>query len=140
MGFFTLELARLVGETGSVVAIDVQPKMLSALQRRAAKQGLLPRIQTRLAVPDSLPVEDLTGSVDFVLAFAVVHEMPSAPSFFQQAAAAMKPGAQLLFVEPSGHVKPAEFESSLQAALAAGLLLASRPAIRRNAAALLQKP
>ena len=41
MGFFTLELARLVGPRGKVVAVDVQPRMLSGLRRRAAKAGLL---------------------------------------------------------------------------------------------------
>ena len=28
MGFFTLELARLVGPSGRVVAVDIQPRML----------------------------------------------------------------------------------------------------------------
>ena len=31
MGFFTFELARLVGPTGRVSAVDVQPKMIEAL-------------------------------------------------------------------------------------------------------------
>ena len=35
MGFFTLELARMVGETGRVVAVDLQEKMLAALRRPA---------------------------------------------------------------------------------------------------------
>jgi SAM-dependent methyltransferase len=35
MGFFTLELARLVGPSGRVVALDVQSKMLDRLKRRA---------------------------------------------------------------------------------------------------------
>lgn len=39
MGFFTLELARLVGATGRVVAVDIQRKMID-LKRRAAKAGL----------------------------------------------------------------------------------------------------
>jgi SAM-dependent methyltransferase len=40
MGFFTLELARLVGPGGRVVAVDLQEKMLAALRRRAQKAGL----------------------------------------------------------------------------------------------------
>jgi ubiquinone/menaquinone biosynthesis C-methylase UbiE len=39
MGFFTLELARMVGAAGRVVAVDVQPKMISRLKRRLAKAG-----------------------------------------------------------------------------------------------------
>ena len=41
MGFFTLELGRLVGPSGRVVAVDIQPRMLSNLKRRAARAGLL---------------------------------------------------------------------------------------------------
>jgi len=46
MGFFTLPLARRVG-SGRVVAVDIQPKMISALRRHAEKAGLLQRIDTR---------------------------------------------------------------------------------------------
>ena len=34
MGFFTLELARLVGARGRVVAVDIQAKMLERLKRQ----------------------------------------------------------------------------------------------------------
>lgn len=34
MGFFTLELARLVGAAGRVLAVDVEPRMIRGLQRR----------------------------------------------------------------------------------------------------------
>ncbi len=139
MGFFTLPLAGLVGASGRVVAVDVQPKMLSALKRRATKAGLLDRIDARLVAPDSMGISDLAATVDFTLAFAVVHEMPSADSFFRQVAAASKPGAQLLFVEPAGHVKSQEFESELEAAGRAGFLTQGRPSIRRSHAALLRR-
>ena len=86
MGFFTLELARLTGATGRVVAVDIQRKMLDSLKRRAARAGLLDRLDIRLAQPDSLGVADLAGAVDFVLAFAMVHEIPSAGAFFAEAA------------------------------------------------------
>ncbi len=138
MGFFTLELARLVGESGLVIAVDIQSRMLESLRRRAAKRGLLDRLHTRLAGADTMALSDLAGTVDFVLAFAVVHEMPSAESFFRQAVAVMKPGAELLFVEPAGHVKAHDFEENLAIAAQAGLRVVDRPAIRRSHAALLQ--
>jgi len=104
MGFFTLELARRVGDSGRVVAVDVQPRMLAGLKRRAAKAGVLDRVDVRLAASDSMGLEDLAGSVDFTLAFAVVHEMPSPESFFAEVAEVSKPGATVVFVEPAGHV------------------------------------
>jgi ubiquinone/menaquinone biosynthesis C-methylase UbiE len=139
MGFFTLELARLVGSSGRVIAVDIQSRMLDGLRRRAAKAGLLDRVETRLASPDSLGIGDLDGRVDFTLAVAMVHEMPSAGLFFQEAARASKPGARLLLVEPSGHVKESEFEAELEAARAAGFRRLGPRSVRRSHAALLER-
>ena len=139
MGFFTLELARRVGPAGRVVAVDIQPKMLSALGRRARKAGLEERIDIRLAQADSMPLNDLNGKVDFALAFAMVHELPDQVRFFSQLAGALKSGATLLLVEPSGHVKPPQFDAELRIAAAAGLVLASRPTVGHSHAALLSK-
>jgi len=57
MGFFTLEIARLVGPAGRVVAIDVQPKMIDALRRRAMRAGLLDRVEARLVAEDATGME-----------------------------------------------------------------------------------
>jgi SAM-dependent methyltransferase len=138
MGFFTLALARRVG-SGRVVAVDIQPKMLDALRRRAEKAGLLQRIDVRLAKSDSLGIDDLSGMVDFVLAVAVVHEMPSAATFFREAAAALRPGGRLLFAEPAGHVRPDFFARELDFARIAGLVEENQLAVKRFHAALLRK-
>jgi SAM-dependent methyltransferase len=139
MGFFTLELARLVGASGRVIAVDIQPKMLGRLKRRAVKSGLLDRIDARLVSPDSMGIGDLRGSIDFTLAFAVVHELPDASRFFSEVSAASKLGASLLLAEPKGHVKLSEFDSELKAASEAGFDVVDRPAIRHSLAALLKK-
>ena len=139
MGFFTLPLARLVGATGRVVAVDVEPRMLDALRRRARKAGLLERVEIRLAQMGSLGLTDLAGQVDFALAFAVLHEMPSAVSFFTEAGRTLKPDGRLLLAEPTGHVSAPQFEAELAAAAEAGLQLEDRPSIRRSRTALLRK-
>ena len=139
MGFFTLELARRVGACGRVVAVDIQPRMLKGLKRRAQKAGLLERVDARLAEPQTMGLTDLASKIDFALVFAVVHEMPNAKTFFTEASEALKPGAKLLLVEPAGHVKPADFEAELTVAAQAGLQSISRPTIRRSLAALLKK-
>ncbi len=139
MGFFTVPMARQVGAGGRVVAVDIQPRMVAGLKRRLAKAGLLDRTDARLAPSDSLGLQDLRGKVDFALAMAVVHEMPSSSRFFAEVAQAMKPGATLLLAEPSGHVKQSAFDAELQDAAAAGLEVVSRPVVRRSQAALLRK-
>lgn len=138
MGYFTLELARLVGETGRVVAVDLQPKVLDRLERRAAKAGLLAQLDVRVAKPGSLGIDDVTAA-DFALVFAVVHEVPEPDSFFSELAHALKQDGKLLFAEPKGHVKDKEFKDELQAAQRAGLMVIDRPVVKTATAALLTK-
>ena len=70
-GFYTLELARLVGPTGTVYAVDIQPEMLRMLAHRAAAEGLAnirPILGT--AIDPRLP----PGRLDLVLCVDVYHE------------------------------------------------------------------
>ncbi len=93
----------------------------------------------RLPQADRLGLEDLRGAVDFALAFAVVHELPSAEAFFEELHEALKPGAKVLLAEPMGHVSTEEFERTLAAGRAAGLEVESTPEIRRSRAAVLRR-
>jgi ubiquinone/menaquinone biosynthesis C-methylase UbiE len=138
MGFFTLEVARRVGERGRVVAVDLQPRMLAGLRRRAARAGLDGRIETREARRESLGVEDLAGKVDLALALLVVHELPDPGRFFAELRAVLAPGGKVLVVEPRGHVAPASFEASMAAAARAGFRRAPGPKVWRSLTALLE--
>jgi hypothetical protein len=69
----------------------------------------------------------------------MVHELPNAAHFFQEVAAASKPGALLLLAEPKGHVKEPAFDAELHAACQAGFALLNLPTIKRSYAALLKK-
>ena len=121
MGFFTLPLARLVGPEGRVIAVDIQPRMLAALSRRAGKAGLAQRIEIREARQDSMDIGDLRNAVDFAAALHVVHEMPRPDVFFAEIRQALKPGGQLLVIEPKGHVSAENFGRMTAVAESAGL-------------------
>jgi ubiquinone/menaquinone biosynthesis C-methylase UbiE len=127
MGYFTLDLLNTVGPKGRVIAVDVQPKMLDRLKRRAAKAGVEGRLDARLAPADSMGIADLNGEVDFTLVFAVAHELPSVPKFFAEVAEASRPGACVLFSEPAGHVKADEFEGEVKDAIDAGFVVTDHP-------------
>ncbi len=139
MGFFSLELARRVGPRGKVVAVDVQPRMVEALRRRAAEAGLAGRIDARVGPGASMGIDDLEGQVDFVLAFGVVHELPDRDRFFAEASDALRPGGRLLLAEPAFYIREREFEAAIEAARECGLYPDSRPAIRWARSAVLQK-
>ena len=66
MGFFTLDLARLVGPKGKVVAVDLQEKMLAGLKRRARKAGLDGSIESRLVKADGMDVGDPVFLIDLI--------------------------------------------------------------------------
>lgn len=137
MGFFTLELARLVGPHGRVVAVDVQERMLAALRRRAERAGVAARVETRRATNASMGVEDLAAQVDFVLAFAVVHEVPDPVSFFRDVRRVLGPAGRVLLAEPLRHVTEAKFAMTLDEAATAGLRTAHLAGIPHSRAAVL---
>jgi ubiquinone/menaquinone biosynthesis C-methylase UbiE len=137
MGFFTLELARLVGPRGRVVAIDAQPRMLAALRKRADRAGLLDRIDLRKARDTRMGTEDLRAAVDVLLAFAVVHELPDIAGFFVESRQTLKVGGKGLVAEPTGHVSEEAFAATLALAEKAGFSVEPGPAIRHSRTAVL---
>lgn len=139
MGFFTLDLARMVGPAGRVVAVDVQERMLAGLRRRAARARLGGRIEARLAGPDGLGLGDLSGQADLALAIHMVHEVPDSRAFFSDLGAALKPGAPLLVIEPKGHVSETAFGASMQAAVGAGFELTAQTVNGKPRSAVLRR-
>lgn len=137
-GYFTRPMARAVGGTGTVIAIDLQEEMLRILRDRAQREGLLSRITIRQAAPHTLGLSGAPG-IDFALAFFVVHEVPDIPGLFDEVAAHLVPGGRMLVVEPSFHVRPAEFEETVGHARNAGLSVVSRPRVLLGRAVLFEK-
>jgi len=140
MGFFTLELARLVGASGRVIAIDIELKMLKVLGRRARKAGLQDRIVLRQADKNRMAVDENQGQADFVLAFAVVHELPDAAGFFREMLSALKPDGRMLLSEPSGHVNAKDWQETVRQALETGFQEVQNLDISRARSVLLMKP
>jgi ubiquinone/menaquinone biosynthesis C-methylase UbiE len=140
MGFFTIELARMVGPTGKVIAVDVQPRMLTGLRRRLRRTGLADRIDIRLADAGALHLDDLAGTADLAVAVRVVHEVDEPRGFFAELRAVLKPDGRILVVEPRRRVTAAEFEGQIQAAAAVGFVVAHRFAYHSDPAVLLQRP
>jgi ubiquinone/menaquinone biosynthesis C-methylase UbiE len=139
MGFFTLEMAKYVGPGGKVVAIDLQPKMISVLERRVKRAGLSKQIDARVCDAESLGADDLAGSVDFAFAFYVVHEIPDVPGFMKQVHALLAPMGRFLMVEPVNHLSSEDFERNITTALDLGFSEIDRPGIRKSRSVILSK-
>ena len=123
MGYFTLPLARMVGPEGRVVVVEIEPKMLSAVERRARKADLLDRIVFCLSGDEGPGVEGFSESVDFAAALYMAHEVPDQAGFFSEMRKALKSKGRLLVVEPKFHVTQDEFARTVAVAESTGFRL-----------------
>lgn len=140
MGFFSLPLARLVGATGRVVCVDLQPRMIAGLERRARQAGVADRIESVVGALDDPRLDPRAGAVDLAVAIYMVHEVPDKEAFLRRLATLLRPGGRLLIVEPKGHVSPDAFAATVALAEAAGLRSLPRPEGWGARAALLERP
>jgi ubiquinone/menaquinone biosynthesis C-methylase UbiE len=136
MGFNAIGLARLVGESGCVIAVDVRPQMLRVLQRRARRAGVAGRIRTQLCEPDTIGVDQVVG---FITAFWMVHEVPDTRSFLEQTRACLAPGGKMFIAEPRMHVPRRQFGSMLKTARQVGLTSIAHPRVRFSRAVVLSR-
>ena len=136
LGFFTIEMAQMVGKSGRVIASDLQEGMLQKIRDKIHGTELENRITLHQCEKTQIGVSE---NVDFVLAFYVVHEVPDQEKFFNEIETILKPDGQLLIVEPPLHVSKSAFEKTIRKAVAAGLTEAERPKIILNKAVILKK-
>lgn len=138
MGYFSIPMARMTGSNGTVYCVDIQEKMLANLQKRAVKYKVSSVIKPLLA-GKNFNSDELSETLDFVLLFAVVHEVPDKQMLFHDLCKMLKPGGRILFAEPKWHVKPGDFEKSLQFAKEAGLKVSDEKPMQKGLRALLVK-
>ncbi len=135
-GFFTIPMARLVGETGRVIAADLQDGMLEAVRKKISGTELEGRLTLHRCGVDRIGVP---GPVDFVLLFYMVHEVPDKAGLFGEIAQMLRPAGRALIVEPPLHVSRAAFDRTLVSARAAGLTALRGPKVFLSKTALLVK-
>ncbi len=136
MGYFSLELARLVGPNGKVIAADLQPQMLAGLNKRSRKAGLQSVIRPHLCGATTIGV---TEPVDMISAFWMVHEVSNRKAFLQELFSLLKPDGVLLIVEPLIHVSRTSFENTVDICNELGLFDISYPRITFSRAVVFKK-
>ncbi len=106
-GYFTSRLARAVGPKGVVYGVEIQPQMLTILNKRMSEQGLTNVVGVLGTVEDP----KLPESVDLVLMVDVYHEMSHPAEMTAAVCKRLKPGGRIAFIEyrgedPSVPIKP----------------------------------
>lgn len=137
-GFFTLAMAELVGESGHVIAVDLQEGMLEKIDRKIRGTKYESRITLHRCEEGSINVTD---KVDFVLAFYMVHEVPDRTIFFKEIFDLFKPKGQFLVVEPKiFHVSKREFEKTVDFGVKAGFKALQGPRMYFGRTVILERP
>ena len=112
-GFYSVPIARALGESGKLIAVDIEPRLLKMLEKRLQQRGLAGCLVPRLTENVELELADLAGTVDRIVAANVVHELPKPRETLLALAATLKDNGQFLLVEPPGHVSRELFETEL---------------------------
>ncbi len=135
-GFFSIDMAQMVGKSGRVIAADLQEGMLQKLRDKIQGTKLEERITLHKCEENKIGVSE---EIDFVLAFYVVHEVPNQEEFFNEIGVILKPKGQVLVVEPPFHVSKSAFEETIRKARNAGFTVVERPKILLSKTAVLKK-
>lgn len=95
-GYFTREAARVVGDAGRVVALDLQPAMIGELTRR-----LPPDVVSRVrpVVGDAMRLPFADASFDRAYMVAVLGEIPDAAQTVAELRRILRPGGSVAFSE-----------------------------------------
>ncbi len=84
--------AKMVGETGRVIGIDMTPEMLERARLSAENLGF-DNVEFRKGYLEELPVED--GSMDVIISNCVINLSPDKPQVFEEMFRALKPGGRV---------------------------------------------
>ena len=95
-GYYARRMAPLVGPSGQVLAVDVQPQMIQMLAELAKKAGLA-NIKPVLGAVDNVKLPD--ASIDLAIMVDVYHELEFPFEVMQSLVRAIKPGGRIVFVE-----------------------------------------
>ena len=133
-GFFSTEMANMVTDSGKIIAADLQEGMLEKVRNKIKGTELEQRIQIHKCEEIKIGVTEL---VDFVLAFYMIHEVPSQENLFEELRSIVKPNGQLFIIEPLIHVSKKSFEEMVGRLKDAGFEVIRRPGIFFSRAVLL---
>ncbi len=134
-GFFSVEMAKMVGSGGKVISADLQDGMLQKLSDKVRGTELEARIVLVKCEEDTINVSD---TVDFALAFYMVHEVPDKERFFRELRAVVDLGGRALLVEPRlFHVSRSDFEATAGIARDAGFSVDPGPRLSFSWSAIL---
>ena len=139
MGYFSLPMARMIRPDGKVICVDIQEKMLKVLLKQAEKAKLHEYIEIYQTGDPGINLAPFYNLIDFILCFAVVHEVRDQERLFGELYQVLKTGGRVLLAEPRGHVSQNAFNKTIDTAKKWNFADIMRIKIPRTRAAILKK-
>jgi ubiquinone/menaquinone biosynthesis C-methylase UbiE len=135
-GFFSVDIAQMVGKSGRVIAADLQEGMLRKLRDKIQGTDLEERITLHKCEENKIGFSE---EVDFILAFYMVHEVPHQVELFNEIRSIIKQNGQVFIIEPPFHVTKTAFEETIRRARDAGFIPVGRPKVFLGRTVILKK-
>jgi predicted methyltransferase len=115
-GYYSFRIAPLVGSTGKVLAVDIEPAMLEVIAQRASRERIANVAPVRASARDP---NLAAGSVDLLFVVDVYHELEYPYEVMTKVRAALKPGGRVALIEyraedPQVAIKPVHKMSERQ--------------------------
>lgn len=115
-GYYSRRIARRIGPSGKVLAVDIQPEMLKLLDRQMQSAGIT-NVTTILGTTTDPRLPD--ASVDMAFLIDVYHEFDFPHEMMTAICRSLKPGGRVVFVEFRGEdasvpIKPLHKMTELQ--------------------------
>ena len=123
-GYFTIEMAKLVGVNGKVIAADLHKGMLQIVKAKIKGTLLEKNVSLIKCDKEKLNVNE---KVDFVLCFYMVHEIPDKDRLFSELKNLLNKNGRILIVEPPIHVSKKDFDLTLNYARHANFSISPGP-------------
>jgi len=135
-GFFSVEIAQMVGTSGRVIASDLQEGMLQKVRDKIQGTKLETLITLHKCEVNQLGI---TEQVDFALLFYMVHEVENKEVFFREIYTVLKENGQVLIVEPPFHVSRSVFDKTVVIARNIGFVDRKGPRVLFSKTVILKK-
>ncbi len=135
-GLFSMEMSKMIGESGKIIAVDLQDGMLQKLKNKIQGTEIEKRIMLHKCEKNKIGIIE---KVDFVLAFYMVHEVPDQKKFLEEIKSILKLNGKILIIEPMFHVSKQAFEETTKNAAAIGFKPVEKPGVFLSRAVVLEK-
>jgi ubiquinone/menaquinone biosynthesis C-methylase UbiE len=125
-GFFSIEIAKMLMNSGKVIAADLQAGMLEKVEKKIRGTEFEQRIELHKCESTKIGVNE---NVDFVLVFYMIHEAIDQDKLLDELKSILKSNGKLYIIEPKFHVSKKSFESMIDRIKSIGFEIIEHPKV-----------